>query len=384
MSVTLLLGLEAFRLFGAGFFYFSHAALTALGALSPLEASLALAFRLLAEPLFALYGGHLADRWPRARLLLLATLGQGGLTLALFPLLATPALLPFYLVGFLFALLEALRMVATGALLADLLPKEALARARGQLGALYTVADALSDLAAGLLFARSRLWTLGLGSGFLFLAAGLYRTLPLPPRPPGKPEGGSFLGLRFLWETPSLRPLLLQEALLNLAYALFAGLLPFVILRGLGEAPWVLGVMGTAQNLGGALGGVLVGAALKRLGEGRTLRLALYLAGLGLLGAALLLPWPLLAGSAFLLGAGGTLFGAVAGAVRLSQAPPELRGRVAGGFLFLSGALAPLGPLLGGALAGVSLPCPFLLAGGLLLALAPLAGRGKSQFSGRL
>ncbi|AMA75665.1 hypothetical protein AV541_06035 [Thermus parvatiensis] len=72
-----LLWLKAFRLFGAGFFYFPHAALTALGALCPLEASSALTFCLLAEPLFALYGGHLADRWPRGRLLLLA----GGLLL---------------------------------------------------------------------------------------------------------------------------------------------------------------------------------------------------------------------------------------------------------------------------------------------------------------
>ncbi len=82
MTIALLLWLEAFRLFGAGFFYFAHAALTALGALSPLEASSALAFRLLAEPLFALYGGHLADRWPRGRLLLLLA---GGLLLALAP-----------------------------------------------------------------------------------------------------------------------------------------------------------------------------------------------------------------------------------------------------------------------------------------------------------
>lgn len=377
MLAAPLLALEALRLFGAGFFYFAHATLAALGALSPLEASLALTLRLLAEPLFALYGGHLADRWPRGRLLLLAASGQGGLTLALLPLLGAPSPLPLYLLGFLFALLEALRMVAAGALLADLLPKEALAQARGKLGALYTAADTLSDLFAGLLFTRSRPWTVGLGSGLLFLAAGLYRTLPLPPRPPGRPEGGSLSGLRFLWQSP-LRPLLILEALLNVAYALFAGLLPFLVLRGLGEAPWVLGLLGAAQSLGGALGGLLVGAVLGRLGEGRTLRLALGLAGLGLLGGALLPPWPLLAGSAFLLGAGGALFGAVAGAIRLGEAPPELRGRVAGGFLFLSGALAPLGPLLGGALAGVALPLPFLLAGGLLLGLALLWRRGRA------
>jgi ABC-2 type transport system ATP-binding protein len=43
MTPSLLLALEALRLFGAGFFYFAHAALAALGALGALQASLALA-----------------------------------------------------------------------------------------------------------------------------------------------------------------------------------------------------------------------------------------------------------------------------------------------------------------------------------------------------
>ena len=43
-----------------------------------------------------------------------------------------------------------------------------------------------------------------------------------------------------------------------------------------------------------------------------------------------------------------------------------------------SSALAPLGPLLGGALAGVALPLPFLLAGGLLLGFAALLGRRRA------
>ncbi len=52
------LALEALRLFGAGFFYFAHAALAALGALGALQASLALAlnprFLLLDEPTLGL------------------------------------------------------------------------------------------------------------------------------------------------------------------------------------------------------------------------------------------------------------------------------------------------------------------------------------------
>ncbi len=375
MQLNFLLALEALRLFGAGFFYFTHGALAALGAVGPLGASLALTLRFLAEPLLALLAGAWADRWPRQRLLVLAALGQGALSLALLAL--GTSLLPLYALGFLFGGLEVVRMVAAGALFADLLPKEALVRARGQLNALYTLADALSDLLAGLLFTRSGRLTAALGSGLLFLAAGLYRALPLPQGPTGRPEGGSLLGVRFLWESPPLRRLLLAEGALGLAFALFAGLLPFLVLRGLGEAPWVLGLLGTALSLGSALGGLLVGAALARLGEERALGSALLLSALGLLGAALLPPWPLLLVFCLLLGGGSAAFAAIAGAVRLSQAPPELRGRVAGGFLFLTGLLTPLGPALGGLLAEMWLPLPFLLSG-LLLATVPFLGKGRT------
>jgi len=62
LTPSLLLALEALRLFGAGFFYFAHGALAALGGVGPLGASLALTLRLLAEPLLALFAGVWADR----------------------------------------------------------------------------------------------------------------------------------------------------------------------------------------------------------------------------------------------------------------------------------------------------------------------------------
>lgn len=375
MPLALLLALEALRLFGAGFFYFAHSALVALGAVTPLGASLALGLRLLAEPFMALFAGLLADRWPRQGLLVLAALGQGALCLALLPVGVSLPLL--YALGFLFAGLEMVRMVAAGALFADLLPKEALARARGQLNAVYTLADGLSDLLAGLVFTRSQQLTAALGGGLLLLASGLYRALPLPPKPAGRPEGGSLAGVRFLWQSPPLRRLILADGALSWTFALYAGLLPFLVLRGLGEAPWVLGLLGTGLSLGSAMGGLLVGVALARLGEARTLRLALLLSALGLLGTALLPPWPLLLALCVLLGGGSAAFAAVAGALRLSQAPPGLRGRVAGGFLFLTGLLAPLGPAVGGLLAGAGLHLPFLLSGLILLATVPLLGKGR-------
>ncbi|BDB12148.1 MFS transporter [Thermus thermophilus] len=315
MTLALLLWLEAFRLFGAGFFYFAHAALTALGALSPLEASLALAFRLLAEPLFALYGGHLADRWPRGRLLLLAALGQGGLTLALLPLLSAPSPLPLYLLGFLFAFLEALRMVAAGAPLADLLPKEALARARGQLGALYAAADALSDLAAGLLFlfTRSRPWTVGRGS------AGPGEGL-LSPGPPGRsPEPRGGLGRAPGRGGPgAVRRRRYPEARPGPRGA-----------RPPGDRP--------ASPLAPPRG-----FDLSPGGWGRPLRRG---------------------------GRGGAP----------EPGPPGASGPGGGRLSLPERSPGPLRPPLGRALAGVALPLPFLLAGGLLLALAPLVRwRGRA------
>ncbi len=142
---------------------------------------------------------------------------------------------------------------------------------------------------------------------------------------------------------------MVAEATYTFVFALGVSLLPFLLLRVLGESPLVYGIVSSLLGMGSFLGSLLGGELSQRVGQGRILVLALLLGS----GACLILGgaahWIWVGVGALFLGLGSLAFFVVAGAIRLGEAPPELRGRVAGGFLFLSGALAPLGPLLGGA-----------------------------------
>lgn len=69
-------------------------------------------------------------------------------------------------------------------------------------------------------------------------------------------------------------------------------------------------------------------------------------------------------GLAFLFGVGQQFWSLLVTGLTYRELPEELVGRGMGGVAFVSSLLAPLGPLLGGALAGVALPSPSSWPGG--------------------
>ncbi|RTH19931.1 MFS transporter [Thermus scotoductus] len=340
------------------------------------QATLPFALQRIAS-LLALPLGVLADRIPR-RELLAATLTLQAL-IAPGLLLKTPILLT--LCGALFFTLSTLTGVTASAYLADLAGREDLERVRGRVGAVHIAVDTLKDPFAGLLVTRTTYLPSLLSFAAFLGAAFLYRSLPSEKAPTPKKRfrlTEVWEGVRFLWQAPNLRPIVVAEATYTFVFALGVSLLPFLLLRVLEESPLVYGIVSSLLGMGSFLGSLLGGELSKRVGRGKILVLALLLGCGAFLSIGGATHWIWVGLGAFLLGLGSLAFFVVAGAIRLGEAPPELRGRVAGGFLFLSGALAPLGPLLGGALAGVALPFPFLLAGGLLLGLALLWRRGRA------
>ncbi|WP_460171913.1 MFS transporter [Thermus sp. FJN-A] len=365
---------EGLRTLGEGLFTLPLFVLFALSGGPAWQATLPFTLQRIAG-LLALPLGALADRIPRRELLAVALTLQALTALGL--LLKTPILL--VLCGALFFALSTLAGLTASAYLADLAGREGLEKARGRTAAVHIAVDTLKDPFAGILVTRTFWLPPFLALMALFSAALLYRSLPSEKAPTPKKHfrfTEVWEGVRFLWQVPILRPVVVAETTYAFVFALVVSLLPFLLLRVLEESPLVYGIVSSLLGIGSFLGSLLGGELSQRVGRGRVLMLAL-LSGTGaclILGGASHWVWVGL--GAFLLGLGSLAFFVVAGAIRLGEAPPELRGRVAGGFLFLSGALAPLGPLLGGALAGVALPLPFLLAGGLLLTLAPLAGKG--------
>ncbi|EIA39192.1 MULTISPECIES: MFS transporter [Thermus] len=371
-----LLAAEGLRLFGAGFFYLPLYLLAAEKARAPLEAVLPQTF-LYAAGLASLLVGALLDRFERRRVLVLTALGQGFLTLALFPAPFLP-LLYLLLLLLLFELLDRFRALAAGLYLRSLVPKEAYEGKLGRLSALHFAADTLSDPVAGAAYARNPGLPPLLGGPLLFLSAFLYRRLP--PAPPPKPGGPfrlreAFAGLGFLWNHPLLRRVFLIARVHGLVHGATFALLPLYTLRGLEAPAWVYGLLSGAWGLGAAAGALLLEKLLP-LGRGNLARGSLLLLGAPLLGLTLLPPWPLAVGLLFLFGLGQQFWSLLVTSLLYRELPEELVGRGMGGVGFVSSLLAPLGSLLGGALAGLALPLPFLLAGALLLGLVPLVGRG--------
>jgi len=365
---------EGLRTLGEGLFTLPLFVLFALSGSPAWQATLPFTLQRIAG-LLALPLGALADRIPRRELLAGALTLQALTALGLF--LKTPILL--LLCGALFFALSTLTGLTASAYLADLAKRGGLEKARGRAAAVHIAVDTLKDPFAGILVTRTFWLPPFLALLALFGAALLYRSLPSEKAPTPKKRfrlTEVWEGVCFLWQAPTLRPIVVAEATFTFVFALGVSLLPFLLLRVLGESPLVYGIVSSLLGMGSFLGSLLGGELSQRVGKGRILVLALLLGS----GACLILGgaahWIWVGVGALLLGLSSLAFFVVAGAIRLGEAPPELRGRVAGGFLFLSGALAPLGPLLGGALAGVAIPLPFLLAGGLLLALTLWAGRG--------
>lgn len=359
------------RLFGAGFFYFVLFVLVALAAPGPFEATLAAAALHLAGFL-ALPLGAVGDRIDRRRGLVGAALLQSLLTWSLV-LSQGLALWALYLLIFVFQAIDAFRGVLGGGVLARLVPREKLEEAIGRVNVAHHVGDTLSGPVAGWLFTRAPVLIPPVGALCLLVSALLYRALP--PTPPPKAQRFQMSevleGLRFLLQHPKHRRILAEDGLLSLVYSGVGAMLAFWVLRSLGQSAWVLGLTETAFGLGAVAGSLLISRVLA-WGRERAMRLGLFLGGACLFLPALLHLWYFWALGLFLFGLFVQFFTLPASALRLGDAPDELRSRVSGSVIFLSDIMHLIGALLSGVLAAFNPWLPLYLFGGVLLGLGLL------------
>jgi MFS family permease len=156
-------------------------------------------------------------------------------------------------------------------------------------------------------------------------------------------------GLRVVWQVPLLRAVLFIAPLVNFA---FDGV-TFTItlaLRQHGTSTTVIGLVQAAVAVGGLLGALVAPRLQGRL-RLATLATAICLAGVLLfVGAALLIPSPLVAAPVALDLVLAPTVNAALFAVMLRSTPEEMRGRVTNTVLMLATALAALAPLVAGLL----------------------------------
>ena len=162
-------------------------------------------------------------------------------------------------------------------------------------------------------------------------------------------------GWHFVVRHPVIGPGMWVATAINFVNGAHHALFAFYLVRELGAAPGLVGLLLAADGLGTLIGATLTTRFTNRFGTAR----GMIIAGCAGVAGALLIPWGTGAGG-FVAFALGTLI--FAGSVvvlsvttrtyRMIASPPELLSRVVATVKFVSWGAIPIGGLLAGALAG--------------------------------
>ena len=229
------------------------------------------------------------------------------------------------------------------------------------------MSDALAEIAgpplAGALIAAITAPLSMLVDALSFLASALFVARIRKPEPPPlaveQRRGAwheSIEGLLYVLKHPLLRILAGSAGVFNFFGMFFATLYALYVIRILGIAPFLYGLLIAAGGLSALVGAALAGRVVRRLGLGLTIGGGLFMYGF----VGLLVPFahgPVTVVAIILFTS--QLVGDVTVSVyliaelslRQMLIPHHLLGRANAGILFLTRGIAPLGALLGGILA---------------------------------
>ncbi|QWA23248.1 MFS transporter [Streptomyces sp. JCM17656] len=181
-------------------------------------------------------------------------------------------------------------------------------------------------------------------------------------------------GIRVLFRQPLLRLLLNQAALNNIGAGILLSMLPIFLLRDIGVATWLYGLLSTLGAVAGFATSLLAPRLRRRFGEIRMTLLFSALAPFAVLAAPLAGVFrqaavPLIAVAQVLIGIAIVGRAVSTAGLRARVTPDEYMGRVTAAYSVVIQGATPLGALAGGLLAGHWSTGTALWAGGLVMAL---------------
>ena len=327
------------------------------------------------------YGGVIADRVDKRRLMIILQSAMGVQALILGVLTVT-GVVQYWQIGVLAALLglnNAFENPARQSFMLEMVGPEYLRNAVSLNSVLVNTARVIGPAVAGILIA-----TVGIGVCFLLNSASfaavvaslirMDRSALSPSTPTPRAKGQLREGLRYVRRTPDLAVPLLMMAVAGCLTYEFQVTLPVMATRGLHVGATGFGFMTAAMGLGAVAGGLLVAA------RGNTGLHALTLAATGFGGAlalATLAPsLPLELAALALVGWGSISFMSMGNSTLQLTADPSMRGRVMSlWFVAFQGSTPIGGPVVGwlmavaGARAGLGLAtvtCLAVALGGLI------------------
>jgi MFS family permease len=299
------------------------------------------------------WGGVVADRVDKRRLLIGTQAASGALALVLGAVTAVGAvqLWMIYVLALGLGAVNALDNPARRAFVVEMVGAEHVSNAVSLSSAMFMAARVVGPAVAGLVIASAGVsWCFfanGVSYGAAVLAFLAMRTdefFAVEPVP--KRKGQLREGVRYAWSTPALRvPLLLTVVIGTLAFN-FQVVLPLLAKQTFGGSAETFGVMSACMSVGSVVG-ALVSAHEARatlrfvLGAALVFGVALVTAAFApTLGVELLVLVP--------VGAAGVAFTAMANGVLQTESAPEMRGRVSALFTVAFLGSTPIGgPIIG-------------------------------------
>ncbi|CAM5298813.1 MFS transporter [Leifsonia shinshuensis] len=337
--------------------------------------------------LFGIPAGMLLDRVDRRVAMAVANGLRFAVAALVALLIATDALTIWSLYGcvLLFGLGETVFDNATTTVTPSLVARAQLDRANGRMqSAEIVVQNFIATPIAGFLFAAAIALPLWLtGAGFL-ISVLFVLTIPVAAARAHQlgAEGGEAaarprLGavVRFLWDDRFLRKMIVLTSITASALAFAQGSVVLLLLQTYALPPSLVGVVTAVIGAGALVGALIASGLVARFGRGRVMYVAILVSGAGILGVGL--TGNAVAGIlAYAFGAFGVAVWNVPwGALRQAIVPGAMLGRAMGIVRTIGWGLTPIATVLGGFVARIDLRLPFVIGGGIVVALALIATR---------
>ena len=359
---------------------------------SGLDLGVTVALQFLPMLLFGMWGGVIADRFDKRRILLVTQAAAAVLALTLWALVAAGSveLWMVYVLAFLLGMVQMVDMPTRQSFVIEMVGPDEVPNAVGLNSAMFNAGRLLGPAAAGAVIATAGVAPAFLvnAASYLAVMAALWTMRPeelhrAPVLAPGRRPGQIREGLRTVWGDPRLRSPLLLVAVIGTFGFNSQVVIPLLAAETLGGGPRLYGVLSGALGLGSLIG-ALVAAGRARPTRSVLVGSAIAFGAANLVAAVapttLTVAVALVAVGAFML-----LFLATANATLQLSSAPALRGRVMAlyGLVFL-GSTPVGGPLLGyvagrwGAPAGLALGGAVSLAAALTAAVVPARRRRRA------
>jgi len=329
---------------------------------TPAEMGLLTAMSSLPPLLFGLPAGVAVDRRRRRPLIVMSDIGRAGV-LATIPaawLLGILTIEWLYVVAFVTGALSLIAGLAHGALLPVVVPRDQLVDANGKMALTATAAEVTGPTLASTLvqFFTAPVAIAADAVSYLVSALMLSRMRTKEDIRPGTGARRRYWpdmvqGVRLALGEERLRALVGTRVLLNFFNAMLEAVFVLYVIRELGIAVGLIGVLFSIGGIGFLAGAVMPARLADRIGVGASMVLGLATLALSDLIVPLAVGAPVvvmgaLVGSQFFFGIGLTIFNVNGASLRQAIVPLEFLGRVGATVRVLAEGMTPLGAIAGG------------------------------------